>query len=76
MLQLAPRLLALMAAALLPCPLLATPLITPPKDNHQYRSFELPNRLPVMLIHDPGASDAAANVAVGVGFVLALLTRR
>lgn len=64
----ASRLLTLLLAALLPCALNATPLITPPKDNHQYRSFELPNRLPVMVIHDPGATDAAASVTVATGY--------
>ncbi|NIE75959.1 hypothetical protein F3J45_16085 [Pantoea sp. Ap-967] len=61
------RLPTLLMAALLPCTSMATALIVSPKDPHQYRSFQLPNRLPVLVIHDPGATHAAANVAVATG---------
>lgn len=67
MFQLASRLLALAAATLLSCPSIAAPLITSPKDPRQYRSVALPNHLPALVIHDPKATHAAANVTVDVG---------
>ncbi|PZP20745.1 insulinase family protein [Pseudomonas kuykendallii] len=44
-----------------------TDLITYPKDRHQYRSLRLSNSMEVMLVHDSGATHAAANLTVQVG---------
>ncbi|WP_250656423.1 insulinase family protein [Alkalimarinus coralli] len=44
-----------------------SPVDTPPQDNRSYVSFELPNRLKVILVSDPSAERAAAALAVGVG---------
>ncbi|NIF29459.1 hypothetical protein F3J44_24210 [Pantoea sp. Tr-811] len=58
---------AALLAALLPCTSMAASLIVSPKDPHQYRSFQLANQLPVLVIHDPHATHAAANVSVATG---------
>lgn len=38
-----------------------------PNDDRQYRAIELPNRLQVVLVSDPGIEVAAVSMAVGVG---------
>ncbi len=42
-------------------------LITYPKDPNQYRSLRLPNNIDVLLVHDEGATHAAANLSVQAG---------
>src|SRR3989344_99336 len=42
-------------------------LITYPKDTNQYRSLRLPNNIDVLLVHDEGATHAAANLIVQAG---------
>ncbi|WP_457439991.1 insulinase family protein [Pseudomonas sp. TE3786] len=42
-------------------------LITYPKDHNQYRALRLPNNMDVMLVHDAGATHAAANLTVQAG---------
>jgi len=57
----------LLVTPLLSCTLSAAPLITSPKDPREYRGFELANGLSALVIHDPAAIHAAANVSVEAG---------
>lgn len=58
-------------ALLLPCTATfaaaSTDLITYPKDPNQYRALRLPNNIEVLLVHDEGATHAAANLTVQAG---------